>query len=606
MTTTPRDLPATSVPAIREEYAGRLEAWRALVEKRTRFARRLGDLRLATFVGAVAVAAAAVLTGAFSPWWALLLLLAFLALVLAHDPARQRVETARRAEAYYQRGLDRLDNCWQGRGVTGSEYLDPDHPCAADLDLFGEGSLFERLCLARTRAGEARLASWLTAPADAAVARERQEAVLELRPQLDLRERLELLGTKERATLEPAALFAWGEAPPAFHGRGLRVLVMLASFANAGALAAWITAGAGILPLIGTALAATVLARTQASRAARALGSLEHRARELSLLAALLECIERQSFSAPGLKRVRARLETSGRPASARIAELARLLHLLETGRNQFFAPFALLFLWRTRFALAVDRWRAQHGPAVREWVEAAAETEALCSLAAWAAENPDAAMPEIIDGEAVFDAADLGHPLLPDDACVRNDVRLGDPVRVLVVSGSNMSGKSTLLRTVGTNAVIAFAGAPVRARRLRISPLVPGATLRIQDSLREGRSRFYAEITRVRQVLDLARGDQPVLFLFDEIFHGTNSSDRRIGAEAVLRSLVRSGAIGLATTHDLALADVADALGPAALNVHFADTLVDGELRFDYRMKPGVVRHSNALALMRSVGLEV
>jgi len=176
----------------------------------------------------------------------------------------------------------------------------------------------------------------------------------------------------------------------------------------------------------------------------------------------------------------------------------------------------------------------------------------------------------------------------------------------VLVVSGSNMSGKSTLLRTVGINAVLALAGAPVRADRLRMSPVAIGATLRIQDSLQAGRSRFFAEISRLRQLVDLAKGPLPLLFLLDEILNGTNSHDRRVGAESLLRGLVGLGAVGLVTTHDLALAEIADRIEAGAANVHFADHFEDGTMHFDHRMRPGVVRHSNALALMRAVGLDV
>jgi DNA mismatch repair ATPase MutS len=206
----------------------------------------------------------------------------------------------------------------------------------------------------------------------------------------------------------------------------------------------------------------------------------------------------------------------------------------------------------------------------------------------------------------ALFESVQLGHPLLPRATMVRNDVRLAGETKLLVVSGSNMSGKSTLLRTVGINAVMALADAPVRAVSLRLSPLAVGATLRIQDSLLEGRSHFYGEITRIRTLADVAAGPVPLLFLLDELFHGTNSHDRLLGAEAVLRSLIDRGAIGLITTHDLALTAIADELAPRAVNVHFEDWFEESAIRFDYRMKPGPVTRSNALALMRAVGLEV
>jgi len=184
--------------------------------------------------------------------------------------------------------------------------------------------------------------------------------------------------------------------------------------------------------------------------------------------------------------------------------------------------------------------------------------------------------------------------------------VSLSHDMSLLVVSGSNMSGKSTLLRTVGISAVLALAGAPVRAAALRLTPLAIGATLRIQDSLQEGRSRFYAEITRVRELADVARGPMPLLFLLDELFQGTNSRDRLIGASGVLRGLVDRGAIGLVTTHDLALTAIADEHAPRAANVHFEDRFEGGEIQFDYRLRPGPVTRSNAIALMRAVGLDI
>jgi DNA mismatch repair ATPase MutS len=205
-----------------------------------------------------------------------------------------------------------------------------------------------------------------------------------------------------------------------------------------------------------------------------------------------------------------------------------------------------------------------------------------------------------------VFDSEGLGHPLIPAARRVVNDLRLGGERRLILVSGSNMSGKSTLLRTVGVNAVLALAGAPVCALKLALSPLALGATLRINDSLQAGKSRFYAELTRLKQIVDRAAGTPALLFLLDEILHGTNSHDRRIGAEAIIRGLIDRGAVGLVTTHDLALAEVADALGARAANVHFEDHLEGGVMTFDYRMKEGIVRKSNALELMRAVGLEV
>jgi DNA mismatch repair ATPase MutS len=293
-------------------------------------------------------------------------------------------------------------------------------------------------------------------------------------------------------------------------------------------------------------------------------------------------------------------------PASRAIARLDLLDQLLDARRNQLFAPIGAALLFTTQVAFAVDAWRARHGPALRRWIEAVGELEALASLAGQAYEHPADAWPELVEGPPRFVARAAGHPLLAEPRCVRNDVRLDEAQRVLVVSGSNMSGKSTLLRTVGSNAVLALAGAPVRAAQLRLAPMALGASIRLNDSLQEGHSRFYAEIRRLRQIVDATAGPLPVLFLLDEVLHGTNSHDRRIGAQAVVRSLVARGAVGLVTTHDLALAQLAESPELHAANVHFEDELREGRMHFDYRMRPGVVTRSNAIELMRAVGLEV
>jgi hypothetical protein len=329
-------------------------------------------------------------------------------------------------------------------------------------------------------------------------------------------------------------------------------------------------------------------------------------AAHLALLADLLARLEGETFQEPRLRALQAAVQSAGEPPSRRIARLQRLIDLLEAYRNQVFAMLSLGLLWRTNFALAIEAWRAVSGPAVPQWLAAIGELEALLALASHAYEHPDDPFPELVDGPPLVDGARLGHPLLPVERCVRNDVRLDERLRVLIVSGSNMSGKSTLLRTVGVNVVLALAGAPVRAERLRLTPFAVGAAIRIVDSLQDGTSRFYAEVKRLSQIVDITRGLLPLLFLLDEILSGTNSHDRAIGAEAIVQSLANSGAIGLVTTHDLALARIAETLGGYAANVHFEDHLEDGRMCFDYTMRAGVVTKSNALALMRAVGLDV
>jgi hypothetical protein len=588
------------------EYRSRLDARTLLHESRVRMGKRIADARLGVFLLAVLVLSVALAGGRLSWAWCLIPLGVFVALVVAYDRVSRTTRRAARGVAYYEAGLRRLEGTWAGTGVGGQTFLDPEHLYAADLDVFGPGSLFERLCTARTRAGEERLASWLLRAADPATIRERNEAIVELRPKLDLRETIALLGADVREGVDPDAIATWGAAPavyrsrlPVWVARGLAVLGLAS-------IVAWATTSAGMLPLLVVAMAELVFWATQRARIARILGSVERRSHDLVVTAALLERLESEACESALLRRLRSALETQHEPASRRVARLARWVGMIDWGANQFFAPFAALVLWKTQLAFAVEAWRVGTGPEIAGWLDAVGEFEALESLAAYAYENPADPFPEIVEGDTVYEGESLGHPLIPEGSCVRNDVRLGGEVRVLLVSGSNMSGKSTLLRTVGANAVLAFAGAPVRAGRLKLSVLALGATLRVQDSLQAGRSRFYAELTRIRALVETAEGPRPLLFLLDEIFHGTNSHDRSVGAEAVIRGLIGRGAVGIVTTHDLALAAAAERLAPQAFNVHFEDQLIDGTLHFDYRMRPGIVTHSNALALMRAVGLDV
>lgn len=597
--------PANARP--HDDYSLRLKARQILRDQFAMRERWLGNGRVLVFCAGVGLAYLAFGPPHWlSPWWLLVPLVVFSGLLVWHERVTRAWLRAGRSVAFYERGLARLDDRWRGNGQQGLRFVDENHPSAADLDLFGPESLFELLCTARTRTGEDTLAAWLKAPAAPDEVRARQAAVAELRSRLDLREDLALFGSDAAAGVDFDALVEWGSSPPVLVAPILRVAVFVLGIVAVVMLVGWLAWDFGFAPLFGAIIVEGGLTLLLYDRVQRVVGAVEKRARDLMLLAGVLGRLERETFPSPRLRELRAALDTTGAVPSVRIGQLGNLIDLLSSRRNQMFLPFALLLMWTAQMAFAIERWRLRSGPAVRGWLAVVGQFEALCSLAAYAFENPADPFPEVVEGGPCFDGAALGHPLIPAARCVRNDLRLGEDLHVLVVSGSNMSGKSTMLRTVGVNAVLALAGAPVRATRLRLSTLVVGATLRIQDSLQAGRSRFYAELLRVRQVVDLSRGRPPLLFLLDEIFHGTNSHDRRLGAEAVVCGLVKAGAIGLVTTHDLSLTHIVEVLAPGAANVHFADHFEDGKMVFDYKMQPGVVQNSNALALMRAVGLEV
>jgi hypothetical protein len=589
-----------------EVYRTRLTDRRAAVAALAARHDRLASGRLGMAALAAVIAWGAFGSDVWSGWWLVIPAAGFLGLAVVHDRVLVSLDRARRAVEVYQRGLARIEDRWSGIGPTGEGYAPEEHPYAADLDLFGNGSLFQLLSAARLHAGEQTLANWLLAPGDPPSVGARQAAIDDLRDRVDVREQLALTGDSVSAWLDTASLASWGAQPPLLTGTWPRAVGVGLALANLAALVAGFVFEASSVWLalsVGGSVAFSMIWRR---RVHTVIASVNAPARHLRLLAEVLALVESERVSAPHLASLFARLEATGDTASHRIAQLTRLVDLLESRQNQIFAPVALLLLWGTQLAWAIEAWRRRSGPSLTEWVTVAGEFEALSSLAGYAFEHPADPFPEIVGSGPVVEGTALAHPLLPADRVVPNDIALGAGVRVLVVSGSNMSGKSTLLRTVGVNIVLALAGAPVRARRMRLSPVALGATLRIQDSLQTGKSRFFAEITRLKQIVDLANGSIPVLFLLDELLAGTNSHDRRLGAAGIVQGLVDRGAIGLVTTHDLALAEVVSDLGVHARNVHFSDTFEEGQMRFDYRMRDGVVRTSNALALMRSIGLEV
>jgi hypothetical protein len=609
-------------PDPRSTYSRLLAERQAEIASRERKHRALGYWRLAAVACGAVIVGMALFQRFVSILWAAIPLVVFIFLAVRHERLLRVLERRRRAARFFERGLARLDGRWAGTGEPGDRYLDPAHPYARDLDLFGKGSLFELISTARTHVGEDALARWLLSPAPPATVRARQEAVEELRTRVDLREELAILAEEARTAVDPVALAAWGEAPPLL-GPGLAQAGTWALTAlGLLGVAAFFTFEAARLGFLRISEPASVLLRDFflvsllvngsflyrfRKKVGPVVAAVEEAAHELKLLSETLVRIERESFRSPLLAALRESLNVAGSPPSRRMARLSRLTEYLDSSDHVLVRVAEPFVLWTTHLAFAVEGWRRESGHAVRRWLTAVGDIEALCSLASHAFEHSADPFPEFTENGPWLEAEGIGHPLIPEDRVVRNDVRLGGDLRVMVVSGSNMSGKSTLLRTLGVNVLLAQAGAPVRARRLRISPLAMGASILVTDSLQGGVSRFYAEILRLRQILDAAAGGPiPVLFLVDEFLHGTNSHDRRIGAEALVRGLVKRGAIGLITTHDLALASIADSLAERACNVHFEDRLENGQMHFDYALRPGVVRKSNAIELMRSVGLEI
>jgi hypothetical protein len=587
------------------EYGRRLRAREAEVSRLDKLHDRIGTGRLVLGALTLFLAWVVLFQRALAPQWLLVPVAAFSALVLYHGALRRLRSRAERAVTYYKQGILRLEDSWSDQGSSGARFSSIAHIYAADLDLFGKDSLFQLLSLARTRMGEDTLARWLLTPGTLAEIKARQASLVDLRDRLDLREEMAVLGDTDAVGVRPEALLSWAHSPNQLPHRWLLWVALVLPALAIVAAVIWSVKGF-MTPFILILLIEAAVVYSVRRNIGDVLRDTDNAFRDLKLFAALLLRIERGSFASVPMQELARRLFSHTRSASETIARLARVVDFADARNNPFLRPLDTPLLYSVHVALAAERWRRDHGKIVREWVDVVGEFEALSSLAGYSYEHPDDPFPEFVDGPATFMATDLGHPLLPAGKCVRNSVRLEAPTRVLLVSGSNMSGKSTLLRTVGINAVLAMAGAPVRARSLRLTPLQVGASIRVNDSLHEGSSRFYAEITRLREIYALLDGRLPVLFLLDELLQGTNSKDRLIGAEGVVRAFAAAGAIGFVSTHDLALTEIGG-LPPGTLhNVHFQDELMGGEMRFDFTLREGVVTRSNGIELMRAIGLKV
>ena len=587
------------------QYARRAAARHADAVRLDRRSALVANLRLLT-VAAVIVAGWLALKTHIVPAWLLVVPIAtFLALVNWHDRLLHAERCAIQGEKYWLRGLDRIKDRWQHAGATGERFANAEHVYASDLDLFGSGSLFQLLSTARTQVGEAKLAAWLLAPSSLQQIRERQAAVAELGDKLDLRENLATAGADVSTPRDPERLVGWAESPVVLDFPALRVIAPFLAVISI-AFLVWFFVRGPVWPFLTVSVVEGIIVWHLRSRIEPVINSVSGAADDLRLASHLLARIEREQFSSPMLQQLRDALLRPAHPPSSAIGGLAKLADYAESRHNWLMQTFNVPLLYTVQVSLAIEAWRKRHGAEVRGWLEAMAEVEALASLAAYSYEHPSDPFPEFVESKGLpaFEGTELGHPLLPSAQCVRNSVQLGEPTQVLLVSGSNMSGKSTLLRATGISVVMAMAGAPVRAQHLRLTPLKLGTCIRVTDSLQQGKSGFYAEITRLRRIMDLTREGPPLLFLCDELLHGTNSHDRRIGAEGILRALIERGAIGIVTTHDLALTAIAQ--DGHVRNAHFEDQIADGQMHFDYRLREGVVAKSNALELMRSVGLDV
>lgn len=594
------------------EYNRRIQKFEQTLSRNESLHRQIGNAKLAVVAGGLLLAWLTFSRHLFSAYWLLLAVGIYALLAIQHERVLRSRKNAETAVAFYRRGILRMEDRWAGTGESGERFRDAKHPYSDDLDLFGKGCLFELLSTARLPMGENALADWLRFPSALPIVLARQQRVAELRGHLDLRETLALIGTELRVRLNPESLVQWTEGEPRFSSLTLRILIGALTAAGVAGLILYLTT-MSYAPLLVILILETLLFARFHKRAEQAVSGISANAEGLILFSQILKRIEDEPFTSEPLRQLIAQLKHDSFASSQAVRKLARLVFWIDARDSVVGRFLDVTMLYTIQTAFAADAWRKQSGARMRVWCHTVGEVEALLSLASYSFEHPNDPFPEFEAQQTTpagshpsFDGEELGHPLLPASHCVRNSIRLDAHTRILLVSGSNMSGKSTFLRTVGINAVLANAGAPIRGKALRLSPFSIGTRIHISDSLQEGRSNFYTEILRIRQVFELANGERPLLFLFDELLEGTNSKDRRIGGNGIIHALIERGAIGIVTTHDLALTEITHSLGEIARNAHFQDFVEDGQMRFDYKLQEGVVAKSNALELMRLIGLKV
>lgn len=618
------DAPAPGPQAAQRGYEERCFRFASERDELEREAQRLSNYRVISFLLVVAALVWAELkpeTATLALALAGLFGAVFLLMVRRHRRVRRRSAWLHELWLVNDEGRRRVERRWDGLPALEPRPEDVDHPYAGDLDLLGRASLSQLLGVPGTPAGRTTLRRWLLSAAPPGEVRERQAAVEELAGRLDLRDEVAVRGRQSAAVSweELDRFLAWAEEGGGWPGRR-RDVVWTARLLPVATLAAALLQAIGVLGFhywavgvaTGLGLSALVSRRVRKvyERAFPRSGVFRH-------YSGLFRLLEESEFGSPLLRRVQGELRATPEndAASREMRGLERLMEMADLRFSQLHLPVQAVTLWDVHVLEALDRWQRAAGPRIRAWFAALGEAEAVAGLASLRHDHPGWVFPEFLPVEGPgceLTAVSIGHPLLDPAVRVANDVALGPRGTFLMVTGSNMSGKSTLLRAIGVNVVLAQAGAPVCAARLQLPPVELHTSMRVADSLERGLSRFMAELQRLKRIVEAARGarpDRPVLYLLDEVLGGTNAAERRVAARGVLRHLLEQPALGAITTHDLDLADEPD-LAARAVPVHFTETFEEDEegrtrMTFDYRLRSGIATSTNALKLVRMMGLD-
>ncbi|WP_421919391.1 MutS-related protein [Marinifilum sp.] len=490
---------------------------------------------------------------------------------------------------------------------NGEEYEVHNHPYSSDLDIFGEHSIYQLINRGVSKSGNDGLASYLSAPASNKTIIERQMAIQELSAKIDWRQNIIQYGLlRKLKNDDPDFVSDWGKMPSPFYGnKKLQIAITILPFLSLPVLIYAIVGSS--IPIMILLMISIAIHYFNFKKVGLAHNTTSKRADMLMIYANIIEEFESQEWKSDKLKEIKQNLASSGIKSFKKIRKLSKLIELLDQRYNMLVQIlFNLLFFYELHLIFRISRWKNKYGHEIGNWFKSIGEIEALSSLANLSFNHPDWAFATIAEEHFKLDMSDAGHPMIDENKRVCNDYKMTGPGVVHIVTGSNMAGKSTFLRTIGVNVVLALSGAPVCAKKMMVSNVEINTSMQIKDSIEENESSFYAELKRIQQVLDKVTKKENTLLLLDEILRGTNSKDKHTGSAALIKQLVKYNAVGLVATHDLELSVLEDEL-PGCVENKFFDIKIDGEqLYFDYKVQDGVCKTFNAPILMKKMGIEM
>ena len=550
-----------------------------------------------------------------SPWWLLPVVAEIVVvteLVRRHTVLRRERDRLARVIEVNRHALARYRMQWAKVPPVPERGISREHPFAWDLNVVGDASLLRRIGTPVTTMGWDHLTRAVTTTAMASTVSDRQEAIAELASQVDVRQDVESIGLERDGMVrQPDDLLQWAEGARWLEHRAwLRLFAVVSPVIT---IALMVLQAVGTMPVplwLVPVVIQVIVSQTFATGASAQVARIAPLHREIAAWTKIFTEIERAGVNAEVLRRIREDLLRPGDSASAQCGRLVRFSSMAIPRGTMLYVPFQMLLLWDVNVLAGMERWQQASGRKLRTWLETSAEWESLAALSVLAHDHPEWVFPQVDAGLARFEAEEIRHPLIAPELAVGNDVAVGPEGTILFVTGSNMSGKSTLLRSIGLNTVLANSGAPVAASSCRLPVLDVRCCMRVEDSIDRGVSYFMAELLRLKSVVDAARQawEQPVLYLLDEILQGTNTAERQIASRRVMRSLAKSHAIGAVSSHDLELFE-SDEVRDLAVPVHFAEQFTQGTnppaMTFDYRLREGIATSTNALALMEMLGFD-